>query len=229
MVILVVGVVGLAIFWRSRYDTAWLLSACLIAPAGLLYLLSGQPRLLPPVLVGAGIASGLVARRLAGMNESWRRIAPILLVAPALLLLIPADRAVADFARFYQVADESLLNAASAIAEDDEPGVVAVRQESRGWPLGWWFEALLQNPIIVGSDRRWLGFPDEWERARQAEEIFDGSLDAEQFREVAANAGVRYLVTRKWDWIGWERWTTTPDFPVSVLYDDDEFLVLRVR
>ena len=68
----------------------------------------------------------------------------------------------------------------------------------------------------------------EREHARQADALFDGGLDSETFRQRAIASGVRYLVIAKWDWIGWERWLTTPGFPVATLYDDDRYLVLRI-
>ena len=85
-------------------------------------------------------------------------------------------------------------------------------------------DALLDRPVIVGSDPRWLAFPAEREHARLAEALFDGRLDSGTFRQRAAGSGIRYLVVAKWDWIGWERWLTTPGFPVAKLYDDDRYL-----
>ena len=68
----------------------------------------------------------------------------------------------------------------------------------------------------------------EREHAHHAETLFDGGLDGETFRQRVTASGVRYLVVAKWEWIGWERWLTTPGFPVEELYDDDRYLVLRV-
>jgi hypothetical protein len=146
----------------------------------------------------------------------------------AIFLLISADNAAAGFAEFYRVVDQPLIDAAAAIDRDGGNGAIAVREDRRGWPIGWWFEALLTQPVIVGSDPRWLGFPGEREHARQAAALFDGGLDPATFAARAAEGNVGYLVTPKWDWIGWERWLRQPGFPVAVLYDDDRYLVLRV-
>jgi hypothetical protein len=228
MAILAFGVVGLSVRWRTRGDPATLLAVSLLMPAGLLFLLSGQPRLLSPILIGAGIAAGLCARWVAGFGARAHAAAILLALAIGASLLIPADRATSRFAGFYQVVDESLVRAAGAIESTGEAGGVAVREDRRGWPVGWWFEALLNRPIIVGSDPRWLAFPAEQEHARQADALFDGGLDAESFRRRAVASGVRFLVVPKWDWIGWDRWLSTPGFPVATLYDDDRYLVLRV-
>jgi hypothetical protein len=228
LVILAIGGVGLATGRRMRGDSAWLFATSLLMPAALLFLLSGQPRLLPPILIGAGIAAGRCARWVASSGGRAGAATLLLALAVGVALVVPADRATAQFAEFYRVVDGSLVRAAAAIESDRDSGAVAVRKDRRGWPIGWWFEALLDRPIIVGSDPRWLAFPAEREHARQAEELFEGGLDGETFRQRVATSGVRYLVIAKWEWIGWERWLTTPGFPVTTLYDDDRYLVLRV-
>lgn len=222
------GIFGLAIHRRKRGDLAWLLAVSLVAPAGLLFLVSGQPRLLPPILVGTGIAAGRCVKLVASIGPQVRAAALLLALTIAATLLVPADRATARYTDFYRVVDESLMRAATAIESDAGSGAVAVREDRRGWPIGWWFDALLDRPVIVGSDPRWLAFPTEREHARLAEALFDGRLDSGTFRQRAAGSGIRYLVVAKWDWIGWERWLTTPGFPVAKLYDDDRYLVLRV-
>jgi hypothetical protein len=227
-VILASGIIGLAVHRRKRGDGAWLLAASLVVPAGLLFLVSGQPRLLPPILIGAGIAAGLCAKLVASIGPQVHAAALLLALTIAATLFVPADRATAQYTDFYRVVDESLMRAATAIESDAGSGAVAVREDRRGWPIGWWFEALLDRPVIVGSDPRWLAFPAERENARLAGALFDGLLDPGAFRQRAAVSGIRYLVVAKWDWIGWERWLTTPGFPVAKLYDDDRYLVLRV-
>jgi hypothetical protein len=228
MVILVAGVVGIALQERSRAGSATLLVVSLLLPPGLLFLFSGQPRLLPPILIGAAIAAGLCARWVASRGPHSRAAALLVGLAIASALIVPADRATTRFADFYRVVDGSLVRAAAAIESDGKPGAVVVREDRRGWPIGWWFEALLDQTVIVGSDPQWLAFPAEQEHARQAAALFDGGLDAETFRRRAIASGVRYLVVVKWDWIGWDRWLTTPGFPLVKLYDDERYLVLRV-
>ena len=228
LLILLAGVVSLAVEWRARVTVAWLLSASLLLSAGPLFLLTGQPRLLPPIIIGAGLAAGLGARRVSAFGSRTRIATLLTAIVAVATLSVAADRASARFADFYRVVDESLVRAAAAIDADGGPGAVAVRKDRRGWPIGWWFEALLNRPVIVGSDQQWLAFPDEREHARLAETLFDGRFDADAFRRRATSAGVRYLVILKWDWIGWERWIDAPNFPVSTVYDDDRYLVLRI-
>jgi hypothetical protein len=227
LLILLAGIVSLAGEWRAPATVPWLLSASLLLSAGPLFLLTGQPRLLPPIIISAGLAAGLGARRVSAFGSRTRVATLLATVAVAATLLTMADRASARFADFYRVVDPSLVRAASAIDADGEHGAVAVRMDRRGWPIGWWFEALSNRPVIVGSDQQWLAFPDEWEHARLAEALFDGGMDADAFRRRVTAAGVRYLVIPKWDWIGWERWIHAPNFPVSTVYDDDQYLVFR--
>jgi hypothetical protein len=228
LALLLTGALALAGTWRQRSSTSWLLAASLIGPAGLLALLTGQARLLPPVLIGIAIAVVRGARDVARNRPVAATPARLSLAALAIALVFPADRAAADYATFYQVVDSSLTRAVRVIAANEAPGAVAVRQDRRGWPIGWWVEALQGHQVIAGSDPRWLGFPGERENARLAKALFDGSLDDEAFLLLTNEANVRYLLIPKWDWIGWDRWLRQARFPVSVLFDDDETLVLEV-
>jgi hypothetical protein len=228
LVLLIAAIISLALLWRSRGTIAWLSAASLILPAACLFLVSGQPRLLPPVLLGTAVAIGLGAKTFLSSPNSGRQLARLAVAAIAIFLLISADRATAGYAEFYRVIDRPLIDAAATIERDGGNGAIAVREDRRGWPIGWWFEALLTQPVIVGSDPQWLGFPGEQEHAHQAAALFDGGLDPATFATRAAAGNVGYLVISKWDWIGWERWLRQPGFPVAVLYDDDRYLVLRV-
>jgi hypothetical protein len=227
--LLVAAIITLTATWRSRVDIAWLVPASLMIPSGALGLLSGQPRLFPPLIVGAALAAGLGAQRLARAAPSTQPALALVALSLALMLANPADRAAANFAHFYQVLDPSLVRAADAVRAEGAVGRIAVRHDRRGWPIGWWFEAFLDGPLIVGSDRQWLAFPDEWANADLANKMFDGTLHASSFRNLAEAENITHLITPKWDWIGWERWLNDPEFPVSIVYDDDRFLVLRVK
>jgi hypothetical protein len=227
--ILAVGIICLAAAWRTRGDPVWLLPAALIAPFAVLFLFTGQPRLLPPVIIGTALAAGMGARQIAAIGRYGRLATTAAALALAALLAVPADRAATTFAHFYAVLDPSLVAAANAIAADKTPGTVAVRQDRRGWPIGWWFEALLAQPVLVGSDQQWLAFPEERDNARQVDALFASDLDPTTLRNLAKASDVRYLVIPKWDWIGWERWLRDPTYPLTILYDDDQTLVLRLQ
>jgi hypothetical protein len=228
LVLLVLAIVSLIACWHERSDPAWLMAAGLILPSTVLLLAYGQPRLAPPLLIGTAIAVCLGGRRLAGRWRGTTLIVAAAAIAIPILLLLPADRVTATYADFYHVVDASFVRAAAAIANDGGSGGVAVRQDHRGWPIGWWLEALQTKPVLVGSDAKWLGFPDERRRAEEAARLFDGSITPATFEQRVSALDVAYIVIPKWDWIGWDRWLREPDFPVSVLFDDDRLLVLRV-
>lgn len=151
----------------------------------------------------------------------------VALVIPV-LLVIPADRAASDYFAYYRTLDGPLLGAAAAVEAANPEGIVAVRRDWRNWPIGWWFEGLTTAEIAVGSDPRWLGFPDEVRRAELVDRFFTARLDADQLRDLANETGVELLALRKWEWIGWQRWLEGPDPAVEPIYDDNEFLVLRI-
>jgi hypothetical protein len=227
--LLVGGTAALVLTTRSPRPPAWRVAVALIAVAAPLFAVTREVRLLPPLLAGAVLGCALGTRRLAGAWPGWRGTALALTAAAALpVVLWPrADAAASDYFRYYRVVSPALLAAAEAI-DPDVDGLVVVRHDRRGWPLGWWFEGLTEAPIVVGSDERWLGFPEERERARLASRFFDERHDGPETARLAAAAGVELLVFRKWEWIGWERWLGTAGDDVTVVYDDDEYMVLDV-
>ncbi len=227
LAVVVAGISGLAVTSRARSEPFWLLAASLFAPAALLATVTGQARLLPPVLIGAGFGIGFAASTTERRKKSLRSSLVFGITVLAAMLLVPAQQAASAFASFYRLADASMLAAVGAIEADAQAGAVAVRADRRGWPIGWWIEALQDAPVYVGSDDKWLAYTDERTRANQARSLFDSTLAPEELRARASAMGVRYLVVRKWDWIGWERWTEDVTIPLSAIHDDDRYVVFR--
>jgi hypothetical protein len=179
---------------------------------------------------GGGLAWGFGASGacLGGGKSALYRpaVGPVVLVLIALVLVLPGDRVMREYVEFYRVLDPSFIAAAERIDAIGRP--VASMADRRGWPVGWWIEGLTGAPTAVGSDRRWLGFPVERQRAEDVERIFDGRRTPAEIRELAARLGVEMLVVRKWEWIGWERWLAQPDPAVEPVFDDGTTLLLRV-
>lgn len=215
---------GAAALWRgrSRPSAGWLLAAALLLVAAPATLLSAEPRLVPAVSIAAAL--GIAAT--VGRPD---RLTGAAMAAVALFLAVVGDRAAGSYAAFYRVLDRSMLAAVEAVAAANPEGLVAVRADRRGWPVGWWYEGLTEERIAVGSDPRWLGFPGERERAAMAADLFAPGTTGADLRRRAAAAGVELLVASKWDWIGWERWLGEPDPAVEAIFDDGETLVLRLR
>lgn len=156
--------------------------------------------------------------------------AVVVAVAVALPIVVwgRADGPAAAFFRYYRVVDGPLLGAAAAVAAGENGGLVVVRHDRRGWPLGWWFEGLTEAPIVVGSDPRWLGFPEERAGAALAGRFFDRPLTGAAVAALARETGVGRLVFRKREWIGWQRWLGEAAPAVTVVYDDGVFMVVEV-
>ena len=167
--------------------------------------------------------------RRCGSRCAGGRIALAAGAAALALVAARGDGEAFAFFRFYAVLDESTIAAANALDGMEPDGVVAVREDRRGWPVGWWFEGLTDRRIAVGSDPRWLGFPAERDAAATVRGVFDGALSPEELRRRADDAGISQMVARKREWIGWQRWLAAPHPAVEVLYDDGVTIVLGIR
>ncbi len=209
-----------------RIPEAVTLGIAVAAPGGLLMLATGQPRLAPPVLLGGAVLFAYACRQL---SRTWVRLASVVLTGWCVLVfwLAGATSGFArEFAGYYQVFDASLIAATRCIPTASS-GSIAVAADRRGWPIGWWVEALQERPVFTGSNPQWLAFPEEQSRASSTAALF-ASTDAHALRSRAATMGVEYLVMRKWDWIGWERWTDDAAFAPAIIYDDTETIVLAL-
>lgn len=225
------GLAYLVIAIRRRQEAAWKVAAGLCAVSLVALAATGEPRLIPLFIGGTTLAAGLALQRIWELtrDRSWGGVA---LAVPVVALAVAwpfADARAAEQYRFYAVADEPLQVAAAWIQEHHGDGLVVTRHDRFGWPVGWWFEGLTDADIAVGSNVKWLGFPDERERALLAERFFEQGMSGHAVTELAAETGVDLLVFRKWEWIGWERWLSEPSPAVSVAFDDGEFMILDVR
>lgn len=198
----------------------------LVGPGTVLLVASGQPRLAPPVLLGGAILAGFTC---STTTRAWTNARLPVLSAWCLAIFWLAGITtglVREFGHFYQVLDASLVTAAQRIPSSST-GAVAVAPDRRGWPVGWWIEALRETPVFTGSNPQWLAFPEERARAEEVDALL-ASPRASVLQERARDLEVEYLLLRKWEWIGWERWIDgTPDVP-TVIYDDNETMVFRI-
>ena len=151
VLVLLTGALSLTIEWRHRVSVAWLFSAPLLLGGGPLFLVSGQPRLLPPVIIGAAVAAGLGVKRVSALSAQARVATLGVALAIAATLFVRADRAASSFAEFYQVVDESLLGAAMAIEED---GGVGSRRCQTGPP--WLADRLVVRSVAASADHCWV-------------------------------------------------------------------------
>jgi hypothetical protein len=208
------------------FGEAVIVGFALAVPGAVLLVASGQPRLAPPVLLGGAILGAFACRMAA---DTWHFTLPLALsgwIIGVMWLAGTTTGFAREFARYYQVIDASMIAAISSVPITDD-GSIAVAANQRGWPVGWWVEALQERTVFTGSNPQWLAFPIERERARATEELF-ASPDQQVLQQQAEAMGVTYLLLRKWEWIGWDRWLDTPGRTPAVIYDDNQTLVLEV-
>ena len=123
----------------------------LVGPATFLMVASGQPRLAPPVLLGGAILAGFSC---STTTRAWAKARLPVLSAWCLAIFWLAGITtglVRDFAHFYQVLDASLVTAVKRIPSS-ATGAIAVAPDRRGWPVGWWVEAVARHrfsPVAI--------------------------------------------------------------------------------
>ena len=231
--VVVAAAVFLVLTPERRREPTWQVAAALLGASLPLLIVTGETRLVPPLLVGACLGLGLLLDDLwtLGRDAVWGGLAPTLAVALPLLLWPQTDAVAADAYDFYREADRSLLDAAAAVDAHPGDGLVVVRTSAAGWPTGWWFEGLTDERIAVGSEEKWLAFPEERANARLAARLFDTDRPSAEIAQLAQERGVDLLVLRKHEWIGWHAWLAEPAPALRVVYDDpapDGFLILAV-
>jgi hypothetical protein len=186
--------------------------------------------LLPPFMVASSLAVGLALAALWERARAtvWAGLPPAVAVALPLLLLPLSDTRSADLIHYYRVVDGPLLRTAAWVDANHGGRTVLIREDRRGWPVGWWFEGLTDARIIVGTNPKWLAFPQEQANAELASRFFNDRRTSAQVAELAAEHGVELLVFRKWEWIGWQAWLADPQPALRVVYDDGDFMVFQV-
>ena len=228
--IFIVGAVAFPILYRRRANAAWQVGAALTAVSIALFLVTKEPRLLPPLIVGTAIGVGLALEAIWRMT--WRRAwgaVPLVLAAAIPILLWPyADARAAELVQYYRVMDPSMRAAVRFVDQADPAGSVVIHQSRQGWPVGWWFEGLTDSTIKVGSDERWLGFSEERENARIAARLFDPKTTPADAVDFARRRSVELVVFRLSDWTGWQTWLLDPSLGVSKVYDDGVTMILHV-
>ena len=225
------GLLFLGISYNDRFTALWKVQTALMIVPLTLFVVTREPRLIPPILIGASLTTGsaLHALWLDSRGTAWVGI-PLLLAAIAPVLLWPlADaRATQDIA-YYRVADQSLIRTADWLNAHPANGLVVIRQSGRGWPVGWWFAGLTDANIVAGSNTKYLAFPGERDHAILANQVFDQKWTTGQFRQFATERGISYLVFKKWEWIGWQAWNAEKNTALKVVFDDGEYMIVATN
>lgn len=226
-VVLAASVAGLAASRSSeRLRPLFLVGTTAMAVGITGFLVTGEGRLL--ALTFCGIALGVAV----GLDAMRSRLAGSVLVGLpqglvfSLVLLLPiADKQARDDFNYYRTIEPGAIGAARWLDRNAHGEAVVVGANSRGWPVGWWFEGLTGDArIVVGSDLRWVAFPAERDSARTAASFFVPGISLARVRELAAGAGVRYLVFSVRDWTGWEDWEEQP----STVYHSPTYRIIDI-
>jgi len=217
-------------FWRG-HSAEWRVAVALIVVAAVAFPLTGEARVLPPLVIGGAVSGAWVIESLARQAAPWSATPTALAAALAVVAVAwPSTDHRAQIAfEYYEVLDPSMVHTAKFLDSAPGSGKVAIRTDLRGWPVGWWFRGLTTRPTLVGSDVKWLGFPKERTQAEAVNELFGITSSPEAVRQLALERGISLLAFRPRDWAGWRDWSFDDGGPLTKVYDDGEYVVLAVR
>jgi len=209
------SIVGLGLAGRdNRLRPFASLGGGALAVGSAAFLATGEGRMFALVFIGMALcmAAGLEWARIRWSGSGLAGV-PFALVFGAMFLVIGADRQASEDFAYYRTLEPGMADAANWLEANTAGESVAVQANARGWPVGWWFEGLVDSDrVLVGSDERWLGFPEEREHAREVADLFAFGLSLDQVRTRAEPLGVRYLAFSTSDWTGWRAWTVQPAY-----------------
>ncbi len=226
--------------WSMRREPVWRLLTSLLVAVGAMLAVTQESRYLylAPIIGALGVALWL--SRLDEVRGFLREhSAPryVGIVGVGLLLLVGLAQLQGGLSTFrehrdfYGVMTPKLLDAIT-VADNyaDTSGVLLVPSLGDA-PIGWWVEALTAGEVLYGSPLRWLNFPDEVQRAKIANSIFDPSFpDADTRRQLDGAAVDVMILPTRWAWFdddavrGW-----VENEGLSLLLANDDALVIGLR
>ncbi len=239
-VLLPIAIVTPLLCWRARAEAVWRLHSVLTSVILLMVLLTRESRYLYlfPLMgvtgIGVWIAQlGPAVGRSTAVSGVRRRAALVALVAVLIAIQLQSGLgAFREHREFYGVLTPGMIDAIDVADEiGGREGVLAVPSLGDA-PIGWWVEALTDGTVYYGSPLRWLNFPDEVERARTANAIFDPSFPSAEATATLRSIGTDVLIVpTRWAWFDEESirtWVEEHD-DVVVAFDHEDVIVLDVR
>ncbi len=217
----------LCLSWPKHRSPEWIAAVSLGASPVAAFLLTGEPRLIPLLLVAAAItATWMVQQVLTGP----RSVPSASLAVPALaliLLVAPGMRRQNEaFAVYYEVLNPSLLESIRWVDEHHTSQRVAVASIREGWPVGWWYGGLTSARIAVQSDEKWIAFPAELSDSALVDSL-ERAGSSSKAAKLAADHNIEFLVLRRAEWQGWRLWLDEPAAEVSLAHEDSEYVIIR--
>ena len=95
---------------------------------------------------------------------------------------------------YYGILDPGSTAAIEWISHNTPRDALIAAPTVRGAPLGWWVEGLGRRQSLLASALRWLNFPDEVRRARQANAVFTENFPNDATIARARHDGVDYVL-----------------------------------
>ena len=173
---LVSAVVAPLLFADRWRDRLWIVATSLLATASVTTVVLHEDRFLYLLPLGVALGLGLWARELAWAPLPFmRRFRPALAAALAVFVVAQIVTGAHVFGAqrdYYGILDPGSTAAIEWISHNTPRNALIAAPTVRGAPLGWWVEGLGRRQSLLASALRWLNFPDEVRRARQANAVF---------------------------------------------------------
>ena len=195
---LVSAVVAPLLFADRWRDRLWIVATSLLATASVTTIVLHEDRFLYLLPLGVALGLGLWARELAWAPLPFmRRFRPALAAALAVFVvaqIVTGAHAFGAQRDYYGILDPGSTAAIEWISHNTPRDALIAAPTVRGAPLGWWVEGLGRRQSLLASALRWLNFPDEVRRARQANAVFTENFPNDATIARARHDGVDYVL-----------------------------------
>jgi hypothetical protein len=192
---------------RGRASEALWLAAALLAVGWVAFAFSAEPRLAPLIFIGSLVALAQwtddMWTALSGLR--LQLVVPVVAATVVLIRLPSMDLWAERLTDNYTIIDDDLVAAAEYVGDNPVPGIVAVKDERQGWPIGQVFEAITDARVAVGLDLRWAAFQKEYDDGLLVAELF-AQPDGKDACAFMRREGIGYAVAHRLEWTTWDNW-----------------------
>lgn len=162
----------------------------------LAYLVTREPRLLYDLLVLSCLGAAAAMPVVLSIVRSPGRRQLIAAVAFGAIVAIAGSGMAAfpEQVAFYRVLSPDRFDSIQWLAKNAREPRSIVVADVAGVPIGWWVEGLVGEETVYASDLRWVRFPSERDRARQANTfLYRSVFPTRSSAEAAEQAGIAYV------------------------------------
>ena len=161
------------------------------------YALTGEPRLLYDLLVLAFFGAAAVGPVLVSLVRPTGHRELIAAVALAAIVAVSATGMAAfpDQVAYYRILSPDRFDTIQWLAKHAPSQARSIMvADVAGVPIGWWVEGLVRQETVYASDLRWLRFPSERDRARQANAfLYRSDFPTGSSAATAGRNGIAYV------------------------------------